>query len=69
MSKIADKIYLAGTYLVALFNMVWTFELIKSIIIFIATMILLIVQIRLHLRRLRKENENDNEKPKKNTKN
>lgn len=67
MSKIADKIYLAGTYLVAFFNMVWTFELVKSIIIFVATMFLLLIQIRLHLRRLRKEDEMDNkDNPKKN---
>lgn len=71
MSKIADKIYLFGTYLVAVSNIVLTFDFIKSVIIFIATMVLLIVQIKLHLKRLRKENENDekngnNENPKKN---
>jgi hypothetical protein len=67
MSKIVDRIYLAGTYLVALFNMVITFELIKSIIIFLATMFLLVIQIKIHLKRLRKEDNNDDlDVPKKN---
>lgn len=67
MSKIADKIYLFGTYLVAFFNLVLTFEFVKGLIIFIATMTLLIIQIRIHWRRLKKEENNDQtDVPKKN---
>ena len=67
MSKVTQEIYLTCTYGLAFFNIVIDFELIKSVIIFIATMILLIIQIKLHLKRLRKEDENEeNENPKKN---
>lgn len=67
MSKVADKIMLIGTYMCAIFNLTWDFELIKSIIIFIATMALLIIQIKVHLKRLKKENEKeDNSNAKKN---
>lgn len=67
MSKITEKIYLFGTYMIATMNFVLSFEFIKGLIIFIATMILLIIQIRIHWRRLKKEEANsDKEFPKKN---
>lgn len=68
MSKITDKIYLFGTYMIATMNFVLSFEFIKGLVIFLATMILLIIQIRIHWIRLKKEEdkEQNNTLPKKN---
>lgn len=68
MSKITEKIYLFGTYMIATMNFVLSFEFIKGLVIFLATMILLIIQIRIHWIRLKKEEdkEQNNTLPKKN---
>jgi len=68
MSKAIQDLYIYCTYSLALLNIVWDFEFVKSVIIFAATMCLLIIQIKLHLKRLRKEDDHDSDSdiPKKN---
>lgn len=65
MSRMTYKIYLLGTYFMSAINIAWSFERIKSVIIFVATIILLFIQIKLHYKRLKKEEEEE-EKGKKN---
>ena len=59
MSKALQDLYIYCTYSLALLNIVWDFEFVKSVIIFLATMVLLIIQIKVHLKRLKKEDSKD----------
>jgi hypothetical protein len=65
MSKLSDKIYLLGTYLVTSLNIALDFETSKSIILFVGAMVLLFLQIRLHVIRIRKESVSNEKKTKK----
>lgn len=62
MGRVSQGITIVMTYFLSVFSMALSFELIKNIILFVLTTILLIIQIRIHLKRLKKENESSGKK-------
>ena len=66
MTKATEYLSLIGTFSMAAVNIFGTFEIVKSVIIFLLTVVLFGIQFKIHLKRLKRENEKDKENSKKN---